>query len=133
MGQSAGVSYAVAAGNDNEDACRSSPARVHQALGTGATSRSDERAFFSNIGPCVDLFAPGQDIVSAKRGGGNTTLSGTSMASPHVAGVLALCRARHPGASPDEVRACALDNATEGRLSGVGTGSPDLLLYAKEE
>ena len=129
----AGVSYAVASGNENEDACDSSPARVAQALGVGATNRTDARAFFSNRGECVDLFAPGRDIVSAARGGGSTTLSGTSMASPHVAGVSALCLERHPGASPAEVRACVLENATPGRLSGIGTGSPDLLLYAREE
>jgi subtilisin family serine protease len=129
----AGVSYAVAAGNDNEDACDSSPARVAQALGTGATNRNDARAFFSNRGPCVDVFAPGQDIVSAARGGGSRTLSGTSMASPHVAGVSALCLARNPGSSPADVRACVLEVATEDRLSGIGAGSPDLLLYAREE
>jgi subtilisin family serine protease len=128
-----GVSYAVAAGNDNEDACDSSPARVAQALGTGATNRTDGRAFFSNHGRCVDVFAPGRDIVSAARGGGSRTLSGTSMASPHVAGVSALCLARNPGTGPDEVRSCLLDVATEGRLSGIGAGSPDLLLYAREE
>ncbi len=129
----AGVSYAVAAGNDNADACGSSPARVAQALGTGATNRTDARAFFSNHGLCVDVFAPGQDIVSAARGGGSRTLSGTSMASPHAAGISALCLARNPGTSPAEVRACVLDVATKGRLSGIGVGSPDLLVYAREE
>jgi subtilisin family serine protease len=129
----AGITYAVAAGNEDEDACGSSPARVAQALGTGATNREDGRAFFSNFGPCVDLFAPGRDILSARRGGGSTTLSGTSMASPHVAGVAALCLARHPGSGPTEVRACVLEGATPGRLSGVGEGSPDLLVYARED
>ncbi len=128
-----GVSYAVAAGNDNEDACDSSPARVAQALGTGATNRTDGRAFFSNHGRCVDVFAPGRDIVSAARGGGSRTLSGTSMASPHVAGASALCLARNPGTGPAEVRSCLLEVATEGRLSGIGAGSPDLLVYAREE
>jgi subtilisin family serine protease len=129
----AGVSYAVAAGNENADACNGSPSRVHQALTTGATDRSDARAFFSNRGECVDLFAPGRDIVSAKLGGGSTTLSGTSMASPHVAGVAALCLARNPGASADAIRSCVLEIATAGRLSGIGAGSPDRLLYAKAQ
>lgn len=129
----AGVSYVVAAGNENRDACDGSPSRVAQALGTGATNRDDARAFFSNKGPCVDVFAPGRDILSAAPGGESRTLSGTSMASPHVAGVAALCLARNPGSSPAEVRDCVLGTATPGRLSGIGDGSPDLLLYAREE
>lgn len=127
----AGVSYAVAAGNESSDACGSSPARVVQAIGTGASDRGDARASFSNTGPCVDLFAPGRDITSARNGGGSTTLSGTSMASPHVAGVAALCLERSPGSTPDQVERCVLDHATRGRLSGIGAGSPDLLLYAR--
>jgi subtilisin family serine protease len=126
----AGVSYAVAAGNEAADACGSSPARVAQAIGTGASDRGDARASFSNTGRCVDLFAPGRDIVSARRGGGQTVLSGTSMASPHSAGVAALCLERSPGASPAQVEHCVVDHATPGHLSGIGTGSPDRLLYA---
>jgi subtilisin family serine protease len=125
----AGVSYAVAAGNDDAEACGFSPARIAQALGVGATNPADGRAFFSNKGPCVDLFAPGRDIVSAGRGGGSATLSGTSMASPHVAGASALCLQQSPASSPAEVRRCVLDRASTGRLSGIGTGSPNLLLY----
>jgi subtilisin family serine protease len=127
----AGVTYAVAAGNDNEDACRSSPSRVLQALGTGASDRADRRASFSNIGACVDLFAPGHEIVSARRGGGAATLSGTSMASPHAAGVAALCLQRRPGSTPDRIEACLVDGATPDRLTGVGSGSPNRLLYAR--
>ena len=127
----AGVSYAVAAGNENADACGGSPARVLQALGAGASTRTDTRASFSNFGGCVDVFAPGQDILSARRGGGSTTLSGTSMASPHVAGVAALCLVRSPGANPQAVHACVVDHATPAHLSGIGTGSPNLLLYAR--
>jgi subtilisin family serine protease len=127
----AGVTYAVAAGNENGDACGSSPARVLQAIGTGASDRNDARASFSNTGRCVDLFAPGRDITSARNGGGSTTLSGTSMASPHAAGVATLCIERNPGASPAQVERCVIDHATRGTLSGIGEGSPDLLLYAR--
>jgi len=127
----AGVTYAVAAGNENQDACASSPARVGQAIGTGASDRSDARASFSNTGQCVDVFGPGRDITSARNGGGSTTLSGTSMASPHAAGVASLCLERNPGSSPAQVERCVLDHATRGSLSGIGTGSPNLLLYAR--
>ncbi len=128
----AGVSYAVAAGNEDADACSSSPARVAQAVGTGASTRSDLRASFSNRGECVDLFAPGQDITSARRGGGSTSLSGTSMASPHAAGVSALCLERNPGSTPAQVRRCVLDHASPDKLSNIGNGSPNLLLYARD-
>ena len=129
----AGVTYAVAAGNDDEDACGSSPSRVLQAAVAGASDRADRRATFSNTGTCVDLFAPGLDITSARRGGGLATLSGTSMASPHVAGVAALCLERHPGSAPAQVNRCIVDHATTGHLSGIGAGSPDRLLYARED
>ncbi len=128
-----GLSYAVASGNEGTDACRFSPARILQALGAGASDRTDARASFSNRGICVDVFAPGRDVTSARNGGGSTALSGTSMASPHVAGVAALCLERNPGASPADVRSCVLDHATRGRLSGIGDGSPNLLLYARDQ
>ena len=127
----AGISYAVAAGNENRNACGSSPARIVQAIGTGATNRSDQRAFFSNKGECVDIFAPGQDITSAQVGGGSTVLSGTSMASPHVAGVAALCAQASPGASPEAVKQCVIERGTGDVLGGIGDGSPNLLLYAR--
>jgi subtilisin family serine protease len=128
-----GVTYAVAAGNDNEDACRTSPSRVLQAAVAGATDRADRRASFSNTGACLDLFAPGQEITSARRGGGSITLSGTSMASPHIAGVAALCLERHPGSAPDRVVRCLVDGASADRLGDVGAGSPNRLLYARSE
>jgi len=128
-----GVFYAVAAGNDNQQACGFSPARVKQALGTGASTRRDDRAFFSNTGLCVDIFAPGLDITSANRGGGSRVLSGTSMATPHAAGVAALCLERHPGSTPAEVERCILDNATLDHLKGVGSDSPNRLIYARED
>ncbi len=129
----AGVTFAVAAGNENRDACNSSPARVDEAIGTGATNRSDTRASFSNKGTCVDIFAPGRDITSARVGGGSTVLSGTSMASPHVAGVAALCAQANPGAAPAQIRQCVLDRATPDKLTGIGEGSPNRLLYSKAD
>ena len=128
-----GVTFAVASGNENADACDSSPARIAQALGVAATERSDTRASFSNKGSCVDLFAPGQDITSARIGGGSTTLSGTSMASPHTAGVAALCLERNPGSTPEQVRRCVLDRSSQGKLKEIGDGSPNRLLYARSE
>jgi len=128
----AGVAYAVASGNDDTDACTQSPARVLQAVGAGASDRNDRTASFSNQGGCVDVFAPGVDVLSARRLGGSTTLSGTSMASPHAAGGLALCRERHPEADALELRQCVIDTASLGKLSGLDTGSPNRLLYVRE-
>jgi subtilisin family serine protease len=104
---------------------------VLQALTGGASDRSDARASFSNFGSCVDVFAPGRDISSARRGGGSTVLSGTSMASPHVAGVSALCLERNPGATPSEVASCVVESATRDKLTQIGDGSPNRLLYAR--
>jgi subtilisin family serine protease len=127
------VVYAVAAGNDSRDACESSPARIVQAIGTGATDDEDEGAYFTNTGICVDIFAPGVDIRSARRNGGSVTMSGTSMASPHVAGTAALCLERNPGSDPAAVMSCVIGSASAGKLSGVGEGSPNLLVYTREE
>ena len=127
----AGVVFAIAAGNESQDACNSSPARVVQALTVGASDRDDARASFSNFGSCVDVFAPGRDITSARRGGGSTVLSGTSMASPHVAGVAALCLERNPESTPREVASCVVGCATRDTLTSIGAGSPNLLLYAR--
>ena len=129
----AGVTYAVASGNENTNACNFSPARIAQALGAGATDRFDSRASFSNKGICVDLFAPGREITSARNGGGSTVLSGTSMASPHVAGVAALCLDRNGATEPERVRRCVLDHSSRDKLSGVGDGSPNFLLYARDD
>ena len=104
-----------------------------QALTVGASDRSDARASFSNVGSFIDVFAPGRDITSAQRGGGSTVLSGTSMASPHVAGVSALCLERNPGATPLEVASCVVGNSTRDKLTSIGDGSPNRLLYARGE
>jgi len=125
-----GVTYAIAAGNSNADACTSSPARVPEALTVGATTSSDVRASFSNYGSCVDLFAPGVNITSAWYTGttATNTISGTSMASPHAAGAAALYLAAYPTKQPADVAAALRDNAASGRLSSVGSSSPNLLL-----
>ncbi len=129
----AGMAHAIAAGNDSGQACDGSPARVQQAVTVGATSRSDRRASFSNFGLCVDVFAPGEDIRSASRGRGSRLLSGTSMAAPHVAGALALCAERNPGADPAALKACVVDSATPDVVRSPGTDSPNLLLYVKDD
>ena len=129
----AGVVHAMASGNDDGNACDGSPARVLQAIGAGATTDRDQRASFSNKGRCVAIFAPGEQITSARRNGGSTALSGTSMASPHVAGVAALCLERHAGSTPEQVKRCILDNASRDKVRDVGSGSPNLLLYARED
>jgi subtilisin family serine protease len=127
-----GVTYAVAAGNETADACTSSPSRLPAALTVGASTRSDSRADFSDYGSCVDVFAPGTNITSAWNRSDTSarTESGTSMASPHVAGVAALYLQGHPSARPSEVASAITSGATTGALSGIGPGSPDRLLNA---
>jgi serine protease len=129
----AGVTYAIAAGNSNANACNSSPARVTQALTVGSSTNADARSSFSNFGTCVDLFAPGSSITSAwnTSDSATNTISGTSMATPHVAGVAALYLASNPTAMPSTVHAAVVNNATQNRLTGVGTGSPNRLLYSR--
>ena len=128
-----GVTYVVAAGNENVDACAGSPARLKEAITAGASAANDVRASFSNYGSCVDLFAPGVNISSAWYSGVTATrnLSGTSMAAPHTAGVAALYLAANPTKTPAEVEAAIKGNAVSGRLSAIGAGSPNLLLQAQ--
>jgi hypothetical protein len=130
----AGVFYAVAAGNDNASACNYSPARVGAALTVGATESDDDRSSFSNYGPCVNIFAPGTDILSAYNASDSatTTMNGTSMASPHAAGVAARILEELPSASPVRVFNIIISGATTGRLSNIGSGSPNRLLYSSK-
>ena len=114
-----GVSMAVAAGNENADACGTSPARVPDALTVAASDRNDARASFSNRGTCVDLFAPGVDITSTWLANGSNTISGTSMASPHVAAAAVLYLSTHPGASPSAVSTAIVGAATKGKITGT--------------
>lgn len=130
-----GVVYAVAAGNGNsggkaQDACGYSPARAASALTVGATNSSDTKASWSNYGTCVDLFAPGVGITSTVMGGGTESWSGTSMATPHVAGAAALYLELAPTALPGQVADAITGQATAGVVSNAGTGSPNLLLYS---
>jgi subtilisin family serine protease len=125
-----GVTYAVAAGNSAALASAYSPARVATAITVGATTSADAKASYSNYGSTVDIFAPGSSILA----GYNTsdtataTLSGTSMASPHVAGAAAVYLAGHTSATPAAVASALVAGAASGKLTSVGTGSPNLLL-----
>jgi aqualysin 1 len=127
----AGVTYAVAAGNSAVDACNYSPASTPAALTVAATSQLDAQARYSNFGPCVDLYAPGNYILSSWNTSdtASATISGTSMASPHVAGAAALYLGAHLSATPAEVTQALATNATSNVLQGLGTGSPNLLVY----
>lgn len=133
-----GVSYSIAAGNGlpilglPANACNYSPARVPEAITVGATDRTDSRASFSNYGTCLDLFAPGVDITSAWKDGDSATntISGTSMATPHTAGVAALYLSAHPTATPAQVRDALVNNATSGKVQNPLTGSPNKLLHS---
>jgi aqualysin 1 len=126
-----GVTYAIAAGNSSADACLSSPSRVTEALVVGATSSNDAMASFSNFGTCLDVFAPGVSILSAYNGSDTqtATLSGTSMATPHVTGTAALYLEVNPNATPGTVATALASNATPGVVGSIGAGSPNLLLY----
>ena len=123
-----GVTVAVAAGNSGRDACNFSPARVPEALTVGATDNTDQRASFSNYGPCLDLFAPGVKITSGWLDGATNTISGTSMASPHVAGAAAVVLSQSAGLSPAGVAAQLDLVATRGAVGSAGKKSPNELL-----
>ena len=126
-----GVTVVVAAGNENSDACRRSPASAPSALTIGATTSTDQRAPYSNFGSCLDLFAPGSSILSAWIGGSQSTntLSGTSMASPHAAGAAAAFLSAWPASSPAAVMSGVVASATVNAVSNAGGSSPNGLLF----
>ncbi|WP_240943214.1 S8 family peptidase [Planosporangium thailandense] len=130
-----GVTYAIAAGNENQNACNDSPARVPAAITVGATDQNDARANFSNFGACVDIFAPGVNIRSDFASADNATqvLSGTSMATPHVTGAAALVLGLHPNFAPQQVRDTLVTNATQNAVANAGPGSPTGLLFVAQK
>ncbi len=127
----AGITYALAAGNSNVNAYTTSPARVAAAITVGSTTSTDARSSFSNWGTCLDLFAPGSSITSAWNTSdtATNTISGTSMASPHVAGAAALFLSASGTSTPAQVASALTGNATLGKVTSPGTGSPNRLLY----
>lgn len=129
-----GVTYGIAAGNGNivgiaQDACKSSPARVPEAITVGATDKTDTKTSWSNYGKCVDIFAPGLGITSSwyTSSTATNTISGTSMATPHVVGVAALYLQSNPGAAPATVAAALDANATQGIVAKSKTAKNNLL------
>jgi subtilisin family serine protease len=127
----AGVTYSIAAGNSGINASNTSPARVSEAITVGSSTASDARSSFSNYGSVVDIFAPGSSIPSAwhTSNSATRTLSGTSMAAPHVAGVAARYLESAPTSSPALVRNQIVNNATPGELSGIPAGTANRLLF----
>jgi subtilisin family serine protease len=128
-----GVVFVVAAGNSTANACQTSPAGEPLAITVGATTSADARSSFSNYGSCVDVFAPGSSITSAWYASttASNTISGTSMASPHVAGVAALGLEIAPNSSVAQISDWITSTATPGVIGDAGTGSPNLLIYSR--
>lgn len=124
-----GVTVAVAAGNSNVDACTTSPSRVTDAITAAASDSADNRASFSNWGACVDLYAPGVAITSDYKDGNIATMSGTSMATPHIAGAAALVLSANPSFSPAAVASALIAGATTNLIADTTAGTPNKLLF----
>ncbi|KAJ5851540.1 vacuolar serine proteinase [Penicillium soppii] len=136
----AGIHFAVAAGNDNADACNYSPAAAQKAVTVGASTLGDERAYFSNYGKCTDIFAPGLNILSTWTGSkyATNTISGTSMASPHIAGLLAYYVSLAPAkdsafavadVTPKQLKDALINIATKDTLTDIPADTPNLLAW----
>ena len=127
-----GVTYAIASGNSNADACNYSPARVSEAITVNSTTSTDARSSFSNWGTCTDIFAPGSSITSAwyTSTTATNTISGTSMATPHVAGVVALYLHQNGYQAPSTVASALYSNSTANKVTSAGSGSPNRLLHS---
>ena len=128
-----GITFVVAAGNESTDACTKSPASTPAAITVGATASDDSRAYYSNAGACVDLFAPGSAITSVGINSNTsaTTMSGTSMASPHVAGVATLVLGNSRALSPAQVAQVISADATPGIVSGLGSSTANTFLFQR--
>jgi subtilisin family serine protease len=126
---SGGVFIAVAAGNSNANACNSSPSSAANATSVASSTSTDAKSSFSNYGSCVHLYAPGSSITSTWLNGGTNTISGTSMASPHVAGVAALYKSSFGDASFSTIRSWMTTNSTSGVITGNPSGTPNRLLF----
>jgi subtilisin family serine protease len=124
-----GVFLAVAAGNENQNACNVSPASAASATTVAASTSTDAKASYSNYGSCVDLYAPGSSITSTWTGSSTNTISGTSMASPHVAGVAALYKGTYGDASSSTIDSWIKTNSTANVITGNPSGTPNRLLY----
>ncbi|MGW6513245.1 S8 family serine peptidase, partial [Streptomyces niveus] len=129
-----GVTFGVAAGNDSSDASATSPARVEEAITVASSTVDDEQSSFSNYGSIVDIYAPGSDITSTWNGSDTDTgtISGTSMATPHVVGAAAVYLAGHPDAAPADVATALTDGATPDTISNAEAGTPNKLLKVVE-
>mgnify|MGYP006159244307 CR=1 FL=1 len=130
----AGVTYGVAAGNESSDAGQGSPSRVKEAITVASSTKDDEQSDFSNFGSVVDIYAPGSDITSAWNTGDDATktISGTSMATPHVVGAAAVYLGAHKDATPDAVAKALTDGATPDKISNPSEGTPNKLLKVVE-
>jgi subtilisin family serine protease len=130
----AGVTFAVAAGNDSSDAGQGSPARVKEAVTVASSTKDDKQSDFSNYGSVVDVYAPGSDVTSAWNDSdeGTKTISGTSMATPHVVGAAAVYLAGHKGATPEQVAKALTEGATPDKISNPSQGTANKLLKIVE-
>jgi subtilisin family serine protease len=124
-----GVFLAVAAGNENQNACNVSPASASGTLTVAASTSTDAKASYSNWGGCVDVYAPGSSITSTWLNSGTNTISGTSMASPHAAGVAALYKGTFGDAASSTIVSWIINNSTSGVITGNPSGTPNRLLY----